>query len=307
MLHSTIVPLIAVLCFLASSARADSYSEVPRVKAALEQGRAAEYGIGVRKNRLLALAFYCDAGTMGSPEGFFRVGRIFATGPRQLRNPALANAYLALAVRLGNQEALKYYDPLVVNAPLGDDCGLHASGREVERFDVDGYLTRVASSRRKIALLIRSVARQYEVSPRLALAIAMVESNLDTNAVSPRHAQGVMQLIPATQKRFGVTRPFDAKHNVRGALAYLRWLHRRFDGDWRLIVAAYNSGEGSIERHRGVPPFLETQQYVRRVLQLAGGAANAQATPIRLGLAGDGLLPQTSRLLATAPSFSGID
>jgi len=307
MLRGTIVSLIALFCFLASSARADSYSEAPRVKAALEQGSAAEYGIGVRKNRLLALAFYCDAGTMGSPEGFFHVGRIFASGPRQLRNPALANAYLALAVRLGNREALKYYDPMVANAPLRDDCGLHTGGREFERFDIDGYLTRVASSRQKIALFIRSVARQYEVSPRLALAIAMAESNLDANAVSPRNAQGVMQLIPATQERFGVTKPFDVKHNVHGALAYLRWLHRRFGGDWRLIIAAYNSGEESVERYRGVPPFLETQQYVRRVLRLARGVANVQAPQVSLRLASAGSLPQASRLLATAPLFSGID
>ncbi len=93
---------------------------------------------------------------------------------------------------------------------------------EVDLFDIDGYLARQSPARQKIALLIRQTARQYAIDPRLALAIALAESNLDPGAVSPQNAQGVMQLIPATQERFGVTRPFDPEHNICGALAYLK-------------------------------------------------------------------------------------
>ena len=296
----TALMLVALAIGLAGqAARADSYIEAPRVAAALEQGRAAELGIGIRKNLLLAVALYCDAGTMGSPEGFFRVGRVLATAPRTLRNPALANAYLALAARLGNHEALRYYDPQVANAVLGEECGAGADGAEVDHFDLDGYLARQSPAKQKIALLIRHMARQYGIDSRLALAIAMVESNLDPGAVSPQNAQGVMQLIPATQERFGVTRPFDPEHNVRGALAYIKWLSKRFAGDWRLIAAAYNAGEGTVDRYAGIPPYPETQQYVRRVLRFAGYSQRDRSS-----LGGQDLVRRTERrqagLLAVA-------
>jgi len=264
--------LMVAIAVSGGSAQAESDIEAPRVTAALQQGRAAELGIGIRRNLLLAVGLYCEAGTMGSPEGFYRVGRVLASAPGPLRNPAMANAYLALAARLGHHEALRHYDSRVSNAVIGDECGVYGSGAGGSRFDLDGYLAGQSPTKQKIALLIRNAARQYNVDPRLALAIAIAESNLDATAVSPRNAQGVMQLIPATQERFGVTRPFDPEHNVRGALAYLRWLDKRFAGDWRLIVAAYNSGEGAVERYSGVPPFAETQQYVRRVLHFSGFA-----------------------------------
>ncbi len=272
MLVGVALLLLVAIALPDGRARAESYIEAPRVTAALQQGHAAEFGVGIRRNLLLAVALYCDAGTMGSPEGFFRVGRVLASAPRPLRNPALANAYLALAARLGHHEALRLYDSRVASAIIGDECGLYGSSADGTRFDLDGYLAGQSSAKQRIALLIRNAARQYQIDPRLALAIAIAESNLDAAAVSPRNAQGVMQLIPATQERFGVTRPFDPEHNVRGALAYLRWLDKRFAGDWRLIAAAYNSGEGAVERYSGVPPFAETQQYVRRVLHFSGFA-----------------------------------
>lgn len=300
----TALMLVSLAIGLAGqSVRADDYIEAPRVVAVLEQGRAAELGIGIRKNLLLAIALYCDAGTMGSPEGFFRVGRVLATAPRTLRNPAMANAYLALAARLGNHEALRYYDPQVANAVIGDECGAYAGGAAAEYFDLDGYLARQSPARQKIALLIRQGARQYDIDPRLALAIAMAESNLDPGAVSPQNAQGVMQLIPATQERFGVTRPFDPEQNVRGALAYLKWLSKRFAGDWRLVAAAYNAGEGTVDRYAGIPPYAETQQYVRRVLHFAGYAQRN-----RTSLGGQDPVRRTERrqagLLAAAPAVA---
>lgn len=276
-IRSALLLVVVVTASSVTPAQADDDIEAPRVTAALEQGRAAEFGIGVRKNSRLAISLYCDASTMGSPEGFFRVGRVLATAPRDLRNPRLANAYLALAARLGSQQALGYYDPNVDNAILGDDCGAFAEVADKQRFDLDAYLSRQPPGKQRIAVLIRNTARRFHVDERLALAIALVESNLEASAVSPKNAQGVMQLIPATQERFGVTRPFDPEQNIRGALAYLQWLHRRFAGDWRLIVAAYNAGEGAVDRYIGIPPYPETQQYVRRVLTLAGFSAREKS------------------------------
>jgi soluble lytic murein transglycosylase-like protein len=264
---------IVLLLAGAASARGESLvEEAPRVVAALEQGLAAERGLGLRRNPRLAIALYCDAGAMGSAEGFFRIGRVLATGPAFLRNPALANAYFALAARLGDRAAAELLDPGVASAPLADDCAAIGAGSAPEAFDLDGYLSALSPARRHVADLIRRHAPRYGIEIRVALAIALAESNLNAQAVSPKSAQGVMQLIPATQQRFGVTNPFDAEANIKGGLAYLKWLKARFAGDWELVAAAYNAGEGAVERHGGIPPFRETQGYVRRVLFFAGFA-----------------------------------
>jgi soluble lytic murein transglycosylase-like protein len=97
-----------------------------------------------------------------------------------------------------------------------------------------------------------------------------VESNFDPAAHSPKDARGLMQLIPATAARFKVTNPHNVDDNLRGGLTYLRWLLAYYRGHVALAAAAYNAGEGAVDRHQGVPPYPETRDYVRRVLQLYG-------------------------------------
>jgi len=268
---SRLILTLLLLVFLSGSrAQAQTYSEAPRVAAVLAQGLAAELGIGIRVNPGLAIELYCDAGTMGSSEGFFRIGRLLSTGSPRLRNPRLANAYLALAARLGHRQASMLHNPLVENARIDEVCNkLYAQFGEPE-FDLEGYIAGLTPAKRNLAALIRKKAPQYGVDVRMALAIALAESNLDASAVSPKNAQGVMQLIPDTQERFGVLKPFDPEQNIKGGLAYLKWLQNRFSGNLKLVAAAYNAGEGNVDRYGGVPPFPETQQYVRRVLNFSG-------------------------------------
>ena len=265
---------LAVL-LAASTTRAQTPElEAPRALAGLEQGLAAEMGVGLRRNAWLAIRLYCDAAITGSAEGFFRIGRILASGPPHLRNPALANAYLAQAVQLGHHGAIDYFDETVPFAPLEGDCSKQEIGVATGPFHLDGYLSGLPPARRRIAELIRRHAAHYGIEVRIALAVALAESNLNAQAVSPKNAQGVMQLIPDTQVRFGVTRPFDPESNIKGGLAYLKWLKARFDGDWSLIAAAYNAGEGAVEKHGGIPPYRETESYVERVLFFAGFAGS---------------------------------
>lgn len=281
MIRTALLMLLIATGFHGGPVRAENDYQAPRVQAALAQGRAAELGIGMPKNRSLALALYCHAGTMGSPEGFFRVGRLLATDDSHLRDPGLANTYLTLAIRLGKHQALRFYDANVPGTALGSPCGTFAGGAQKLPFDVDGYLAQQPAAKQKIAELIRVMAPQYQVDPRLALAIALAESNLDAGAVSDTRAQGVMQLMPATQRRFGVTNPLDPEQNVRAALAYLSSLNKRFAGDWSRIAIAYEAGETRVKHCSSTPPCLETQQYVGRVLHFAGFVAGESVAPGR--------------------------
>jgi len=104
------------------------------------------------------------------------------------------------------------------------------------------------------------------VSPALVLAVIAVESAGRTDAVSSAGAGGLMQLMPDTAERFGVTDRMDPAQNIRGGVAYLDWLLDRFDGDAVLALAGYNAGEGAVDRNAGVPPFAETRAYVPKVL-----------------------------------------
>jgi soluble lytic murein transglycosylase-like protein len=115
---------------------------------------------------------------------------------------------------------------------------------------------------------VTKVAPSYGIEPRLALAVITVESNFDARAVSDKDARGLMQLIPETAARFRVENAFDVRDNVRGGLSYLRYLLAYYRGEVALAAAAYNAGERAVDRYGGVPPYAETQEYVRRVLQL---------------------------------------
>ncbi len=127
------------------------------------------------------------------------------------------------------------------------------------------------------AILARTVGTG--VSPALALAVIAVESAGRPGAVSPAGAAGLMQLMPATAARFGVTDRARPAENIRGGIAYLDWLLARYGGDPVLALAGYNAGEGAVDRHGGVPPYPETRAYVPRVLAAWGAARALCATP----------------------------
>lgn len=126
-----------------------------------------------------------------------------------------------------------------------------------------------------IAKIVQQMAPRFQLDPKLVLAVIAVESNFNHLALSPKNGMGLMQLIPDTADRFNVDKPFDAAQNIRGGMAYLRWLLAYYEGDLMLVAAAYNAGEGAVDKHLGVPPYAETQEYVRKVLERVGVAQHA--------------------------------
>lgn len=134
---------------------------------------------------------------------------------------------------------------------------------------------------------ISAAARAAGVEEAIVRAIIHAESAFNPNALSRVGAQGLMQLMPATARRFGVADAFDAGQNIRGGVQYLAFLLKRFNGNLTLAAAGYNAGEGAVDKYGGVPPYSETQRYVQRVALLAEryrGAVNPVALPMRGGL-----------------------
>lgn len=120
----------------------------------------------------------------------------------------------------------------------------------------------------RIMSLVYSLAQQYDIDVHLVRAMIEVESDFNVRAISPAGAQGLMQLMPGTAARYHVKAPFDPRANIEGGLRYLTDLRRRFRDDLQQVLAAYNAGEGAVERYGGVPPYRETRRYITRVLTL---------------------------------------
>ncbi len=130
-------------------------------------------------------------------------------------------------------------------------------------------------SRVQIQALVEKAARRHDVDPQLVHAVIRQESDYDPFAVSSKGAMGLMQLMPATADRFGVQNIFDPAENVQGGVQYLRHLLDRYNGDPRLTLAAYNAGEGAVDRYGGIPPYRETVDYVSKVRRLYGSAVGS--------------------------------
>lgn len=206
---------------------------------------------------------------------------------------------LALSLALGMcgltavSEAAVYVHVDAEGTPYFTDAPTKTHFRPVPGF---GLPPGTDLDRGQYAELIDSIASEYGVDPALVRAIIRAESNFDRRAVSRKGAQGLMQLMPGTAGRYAVSNAFDPAENIRGGVQYLRFLQDRFPGQLHLAIAAYNAGEKAVVRHKGIPPYAETRQYVARVFRFydrpghmavrtarAAAAADRTATPSTTG------------------------
>ena len=247
------------------------------------EAQALEYGEnGSPRDPARAATLYCQAAQQGDAEAQFSLAWMLTNGRGIERDDAQAAHLFQAAAEQGLPQAQRM--AAAMGTPLGapPPC-LHppaieppkplllaAAAPRPGRPDVATTPPLPANAPAPIVNYVRLVAPDYQLTPQLVLAIMATESNFNPNAVSPKQAQGLMQLIPDTAARFGVRKPMDPAQNIRGGMAYLRWLMAYFEGDVRWVAAAYNAGERAVERYRGVPPYAETRDYVRRILTAVG-------------------------------------
>ncbi|MGK2953666.1 MAG: transglycosylase SLT domain-containing protein [Thiobacillus sp.] len=287
-----VLALLWASCAPASAAPAEAGRSVPTSAAVLEdappalrsmlqQASAFESATDTPEGAWQAAVLYCQAARWGSTEGQYRLGMLYAFGQGVPASRPFAAALFSLAASQGHAQATQMLDNIQLTSTELPACVNHdqppekapapqslASGGSAA---IDQYLLALPAHKRWLIPLTHRLSEWYALDPKLVLSVIAVESNFQTGAKSPKAAMGLMQLIPDTAERFNVRNAFDATQNLRGGMRYLRWLLSYYRGNVSYALAAYNAGEGRVNRHKGIPPFPETRAYVKRVIGLYGG------------------------------------
>ena len=242
-----------------------------------------ERAVGYRRDYGRARQLYCAAARLGHLPAQRRLAWMYANGLGAPRDTDLAAAWLEVAAANGDLKARRFLafvgEPVIRRKPR---CTYES------RFDAYAIATiygqdwdaTINPERQQIASWVRRLAPDYGLDPNLILAMIQTESNFNPKARSPANALGLMQLIPSTANRFGVKDRADPIQNLHGGMAYMRWLLSFFGGDLRLSLAGYNAGERAVEKYLGVPPYRETQNYIRKVLHAYGRDNHPPIEPV---------------------------
>lgn len=268
--------LLAMLFVVAGSARAEISPEElaafdhepPVIQDLLKRALLAQLDEQDAEGEWQAAKLYCQTSRYGSAEGQYRLGMLYAVGKGVPMNRDWARSMFAVAANKGHYESQKMLESIEQGVYDLPPCALAEVDPEkapVESTELDTYIANLPKNKRWILRLVDTISAWYKVDTKLVLTIISVESNFLTGAQSNQQAQGLMQLIPDTAERFNVKNAFDATQNIKGGVTYLRWLLAYFQGDVELAVAAYNAGEGAVNKYKGIPPYAETRQYVKKV------------------------------------------
>ncbi len=259
-----------------------------RVERWRQEAKAYEFGDGVPRDPVRAAELYCRAARYGDAEAQYNLAWMKTNSRGIERNDAEAAHLFAAAAEQGFEQARNIIarmgeplgpPPKCLRPPDEDQVAAAPAPPRNTRSSQPPAVLPVAPPRNApdaIVRFVNIVAPEYKLQPHLVLAIMATESNFDASAVSPKDAHGLMQLIPGTAARFGVRNIKDPVQNIRGGMAYLRWLMAYFEGDVSLVAAAYNAGERAVERYLGVPPYAETRLYV---LKIRAGVAGQTTHP----------------------------
>jgi hypothetical protein len=234
------------------------------------QGLRFETGDGVPRDLHEARQLYCAAAGNGHSAAAYHLGLLFVTGRGVPRNDPVGAAWLRFAARRNHPEAQAALDRLggltparLLTGCVGVEPGTVEAAPPAPALPERAALKLIAP--REIARLVAKIGSKYKIDPVLVLAVIRAESGFESDAVSPRNAQGLMQLMPDTAERFGVKNVMDPVDNITGGTRYLRWLLAYFKGNLPLVLASYNAGEGAVTRYGGVPPYPETVAYVEKI------------------------------------------
>lgn len=262
-----------------------------------EEAKALEFGDGMPRDPVRAAELYCRAARYGDAESQYSLAWMLTHARGVERDEAQAAHLFAAAAEQGYEQARNILARMGTPRGAPPDClrppaddRIAAALPPPKPLPIRGGAPLLLpppppppNAPEPIVRFVNLVAPEYQLQPHLVLAIMATESNFDAGAESPKKAYGLMQLIPGTAARFGVRDIKDPVQNIRGGMAYLRWLMAYFEGDVRLVAAAYNAGERAVERYLGVPPYAETRLYVLRILAAVGGQAthpfDAAVTP----------------------------
>lgn len=254
-------------------AATDEFSDDPKQLTAAAAGY--ENGEGVARDYFKAMALYCKAAKKGSADAQFAMGWMYANGRGVERNDGVAAMLFSLAAAQGHQQAVSLLNFVhggtsakLPDCMLPDPPAPPATNAPAQSSNLSGTHFVQGPIYRRVKLLVEKLAPAYGIDPNFAMAVIAVESGFNLKARSPKNAQGLMQLIPETARRFDVKDAYDVEDNVKGGLAYLQWLLAYYRGNVRLVAAAYNAGEKAVEAYRGIPPYPETLDYVRRIAAL---------------------------------------
>ena len=263
------LPVLALLCCMSSAqakelllplAELHTLAAEGNPQAQYSLGVAYENGEGVSRSPREARSWYCRAAIQGLEEAWYNLGWMYVNGRGVAPDDDVARYWLKKSAAAGNAQAAQVLKMIGGKSGTRNGCNYVATLPWLKQRCTDPDC-------RSIVRMVEDLSQEYDLDANLVLSVIRFESGFNVRAHSPKGASGLMQLIPETAVRFGVRDIWDVEQNIRGGMAYLRWLLAYFKGDLVKALAGYNAGERRVLQYGGVPPYRETRGYVKRIIR----------------------------------------